>query len=151
MVPTLVPGIQDSLHALFQCCSGPQRQMHYTCIERCMYNAMMHPLVYHARIHPKANDKSKFDWNTGRVLKGHQSDFDLELILAASGATMYVGLTAHNVDKSLLALWWKPGKRMDRVQLELAECIFYDIVEADHIIPKRFKAQLEEERRKKRV
>ena len=102
--------------------------------------------MYHTKDHnkpTKANDKSLFDSKTGRVLKGHQSDFDLELILAASGATMHVGLTARNVDKSLLALWWKPGKRMDRVQLELAECIFYDIVEADHIIPKRFKARLQ--------
>ena len=118
MVPTLVPGMPDSLHAyvpchnMFQCCSGPQRQMHYTSIERCMYNALKHPLVEHTEDHKsrKANDKSQFDRKTDRVLKGHQSEFDLELILAASGATMYVGLTAYNVDKSLLARWWKPGK-----------------------------------------
>ena len=85
------------------------------------------------------------DRENGRVTKGHQSDFNISITLAASGAKMTVGLTAHNTNKELLCLWWRPEKGCvtDHNQFAIAESIFYDIAEAQHKVPPMFQAMMQ--------
>ena len=70
----------------------------------------------------------------GRVIDGHQSNFNLNIVIATgSGAYFKIGLTAHHVRSDLLSIWWSPGSGMDSLHRQFAECIFYDVTEADHI------------------
>ena len=72
---------------------------HWTNIHRIKALAERHPEVGTVENHKelqKARDKSEFDEN-GRAIRNHQSPFDLLLTLAATGAAMYVGVTANKV------------------------------------------------------
>ena len=79
--------------------------------------ARRHPLIESVMQHKvnKSLDPSDFNkW--GRTNTGHQSPYDLQIVLAASGARMGVGITGNGVAKihtpeqpgGLLALWWRP-------------------------------------------
>ena len=151
MVPVLIDGLPDrnSVHGyvpehnIWQC-PGKQ-QMHYTSIWRIWYLAAKHPFVDEAEQVKKPPATHNVDRETGRATKGHQSEFNISITLAASGAKMLVGLTANATNKSLLALWWSPGKGCftDHNQLAIAESIFYDIAEAEHKVPQMFQAMMQ--------
>ena len=73
----------------------------------------------------------------GRCVAFHQSPWDLQLTLAASGATMYVGFTINEVRDDLACIWCAPGRGL---QQDVAECfkaraVFFDIAEAEHQQP----------------
>ena len=79
-------------------------------------------------------EKKVTDKNIDINIDGHQSELNLHLVLAgASGVYFKIGLAAHQVRRDLLAIWWSPGSGMDRLHRHIAECIFYDVAEADHI------------------
>ena len=120
---------------IWQC--SRKKQMHCTSIVRLLSIAAGHPLVSEAEDVDKARASLQQDKENGRATQGHQSGFNIRIILKASGAIMMVGLTAHMTDKSLLAPWWKPGKGCctGRMQFAIAESIFYDIAETEHKIP----------------
>ena len=94
----------------------------------------MHPLVERVERHTEKSKGTVTPESEGRVIDGHQSNFNLNIVIAAaSGAYFKIGLTAHHVRRDLLSIWWSPGSGMDRLHRQLAECIFYDVTEADHI------------------
>ena len=151
MVPILIDGVPDRNsvpgyvpnHNIWQC--PGKKQMHYTSIWRILYLAANHPFVDEAQPVNKVPAPHNVDRETGRATKGHQSEFNISITLAASGAKMTVGLTANATNKSLLALWWSPGRGCftDHNQLAIAESIFYDIAEAQHKVPRIFEAMMQ--------
>ena len=112
------------------------RAMHYTSIARIMALAMKHPLVDEVEKHKehKAKDLVIKD-SIGRAVKGHQSKHDLKFTLAASGANMYVGVTVNATHPKLLSIWWQAGRNLDELQRSLCEAVFFDVVEAEHMVP----------------
>ncbi len=122
---------------------GMEEMEHFTNIHRMAHLAANHPLVEVVEPHKlgKALDRSEFD-ETGRCTKFHQSPWDVKLILAASGASMLVGVTVHNIHPDLLSLWWQPLGREGELTpqtLLLMDAIFFDICEAEHRVPPTFR------------
>ena len=116
------------------------RMQHYTNIERVRSLAMLHPLIDEVEEHKTEKGLDKTLKNAfGRALKGHQSQHDLKFILAASGATMRCGVSVHKARDDLLSLWWAPGGNADELQTKLCEAIFYDVMEAAHLVPEAFR------------
>ena len=116
---------------------GGQPKEHYSNIFRMEQLLLSHPQVSQVRRHKthKAKDPSQFD-NIGRCYKHHQSPHDLEVTIAASGATFYVGFTVNDVHQDLVALYWQHGKGMKNEAEQMkARAIFYDIAEAEHQTP----------------
>ena len=143
LVPLLVDGAPKDLilnsddHELWHNGHDEQnmrKRMHYTCIERIKALAHIHPLVVRVERHTERSKGTVTPESEGRVIDGHQSNFNLNIVIAAaSGAYFKIGLTAHHVRRDLLSIWWSPGSGMDSLHRQLAECIFYDVTEADHI------------------
>ena len=80
----------------------------------------------------------------GRATSNHQSLYDLQLQLAASGAQMLLGCSVHGCAQGLMSMWWCPtGHNVTVQQEELCEAIFYDIVEARHMKPRQYRDYLE--------
>ena len=70
---------------------------HFTNIDRIEYIAGRHPAVQSVGIHKnKAIDPAEFN-EIGRATKYHQSRLELEVVIAASGAPMRVGVTVNAV------------------------------------------------------
>ena len=92
-------GCPPSEAELFQC--QPARQEwheHWTNIHRMKFLAERHPQIERVWKHKesKSFDPSCFDSN-GRAEAYHQAPFDQGIGLAASGAEMWVGVTANKV------------------------------------------------------
>ena len=99
-------------------CKPPFQKLHehWTNIHRMKFLAERHPLIERVwtRNESKSFDPSRFNSN-GRAEAYHQAPFDLGIVLAASGAEMWVGVTANKVKKEdteehrggLIALWWR--------------------------------------------
>ena len=143
LVPLLVDGAPKDLilnsddHELWH--NGHEqnmrKRMHYTCIERIQALARMHPLVERVERHTEKSKGTVTPESEGRVIDGHQSNFNLNIVIAAaSGAYFKIGLTAHHVRRDLLSIWWSPGSGMSKLHLQIAKCIFYDLAEAEHMI-----------------
>ena len=115
---------------------------HWTNIHRMMELADRHPEVQFVVKHKESKklDASQFDQN-GRAQRFHQSNFDLQLGLAATGAAMYVGVTVNGITSKdtehhqggLIALWWSAPNNPSIVSV--AEAIFFDITELSQKIP----------------
>ena len=89
---------------------------------------MSHPEVESVRRikTEKAQDPSEFDDN-GRAKRFHQEDFDLEILLADSGASFTCGITTNEVAQPYLAFWWKQGHGMrDSAQRKRARAVMFD-------------------------
>ena len=115
--------------------------MHWTNIERIRELCGWHPMVSEVEEHKatKAEDRSIFN-AIQRATKGHQSPHDLMLTIAASGAKFRIGVTVNDAHKDLLSLWWCPGKGLNTLQRKVAEAIFFDLVEAEHVVPAELRA-----------
>ena len=81
---------------LFQCMVAGKMMQHYSNIHRVSHLASTHPLVHSVMPHNIVNDDSEFDAQ-GRCTKLHQSPWDLELTLAASGVHMLLRSTVNRV------------------------------------------------------
>ena len=109
---------------------------HYTNIARIAFLAGERPLVSSSDVHKpgKALDNSLFNAN-GRAVKFHQSPHDLKLTLAASGATIIVGVTVNCIAEILISVWYIPGSQTTGNAAQFMEAVFLDIAEAAHWKP----------------
>ena len=117
----------------------------FTSIDRNQFLAGRHPSVQSVGIQKdNATDPAELN-EIGRARKYHQSRHDLELVIAASGAPMRVGVTVNAVSADcmaglvwgLLSLWWAPAKGgtfTEKMHL-LAQSIFFDNTETMHLMP----------------
>ena len=109
---------------------------HYSDIHRVSQLALSHPLVGSVMLHNIKNkniDDSEFD-EKGRATQCHQSPWDLNVTLAASGVRMHVGCTVNRVADDLLAFWWKPVDDGWTEKLKsIGEAVFFDITEIEHL------------------
>ena len=122
---------------------GQRLHEHWTNIHRMRFLAQQHPQIETVRAHKsnKGTDPSSFDVY-GRAVEYHQSPFDLHIILAASGAEMYVGVTVNKIKKQntpehrggLIALWWSGPAAPSKISA-VAEAVFFDICELGEKIP----------------
>ena len=81
---------------LFQCMVAGKMMQHYSNIHRVSLLASTHPLVHSVMPHNIVNDDSEFHAQ-GRCTDLHQSSWDLEITLAASGVHMLVRSTVNRV------------------------------------------------------
>ena len=102
---------------LFNCEYKNCLHEHWTNIQRVEFIARRHPLISCVEKHKADKSLHPSNFNVwGRTNTGHQSPYDLQIVLAASGARMGVGITGNGVAKihtpeqpgGLLALWWRP-------------------------------------------
>ena len=154
LLPTLVPVVERTQPLagtspdtqLFHCIYDGGLHEHWTNIQRVEFIAQRHPLIESVERHNMNKSLDPPDFNKwGRTNSGHQSPYDLELVLAASGARIGVGITGNDVATidlpkqpgGLLALWWRPfGVPSFQHRLAvLAEAIFLDITELMENIP----------------
>ena len=124
-VPNLVDDRPD--HDLWQGTNPASggRARHFTNIRRVEMLARSHPLVHVVEYH-KADYKAEFNTQKnalGRAMQGHQSEHDLRLTMAASGAQLSVGVSANKVHNDMLSLWWTPGKNLDTIMTEICQCV----------------------------
>ena len=82
----------------------------------------------------KALDNSIYNAK-GRAVSFHQSKHDLNFTLAASGASMYVGVTVNKIAENLISLWYIPGSQTTGNAAQFMEAVFFDIAEAGHLKP----------------
>ena len=69
----------------------------------------------------------------GRATQCHQSPYDLNIKLAASGVQMLVCCTVNRVADDLLAFWWKPVDDGWTEKLKsIGEAVFFDITGIEH-------------------
>ena len=128
LVPTLVPVVERTQPLagasgaspetrVFHCENNRCLHEHWTNIQRVEFIARRHPLISSVEKHKADKALHPTDFNKrGRTCSGHQSPYDLQIVLAASGARMGVGITGNGVAKihtpeqpgGLLALWWRP-------------------------------------------
>ena len=106
----------------------------------------LHPCVFQVSKHKEhkqvENDRCRKLDRNHRATKGHQSNYDLKVSLKPiihEGETlrpsMLMGITVHEVDNDLLALWWKPlGKRqfITWKLVEYCHSFFMDVTLCDH-------------------
>ena len=66
---------------------------------------------------------------------------DLEIELAASGATFFTGCTVVKAAEGLLSLWWMPSHcfYLTKGQREQMQAVFFDITEAMRFTPTEFR------------
>ena len=83
--------------------------MHYTSIRHIEFLATQHPLVQ--SLQPHKLEKSlgvsiKNEFGRAKKGGGHQSPYDIQLTLEASGAQMIVGVSVHGVAPGFLGVYY---------------------------------------------
>ena len=107
---------------------------HYTNIitTRMEQLARLHPFVGGVK-HINATSAEDFD-EACRTTRQFQSPWDLQILLAASGASIGTGCKVMNTHKSLPTLWWTPALAASERQTAKLQVVFFDITEAMHIM-----------------
>ena len=105
-------GEKRQLHSYPPNNGGPGMMQEYTNVLRINQLALDHPLV--GEVDPyricKAAKRRKLDPVTLRAKWGHQSEFDLKMTLAATGAIFYMGVSVQGVKDDQVKLWYVTGK-----------------------------------------
>ena len=116
----------------FLCVDDGKQMQHYTNITRMEQLARLHPFVGGVK-HINATSTEDFD-EACRTTRQFQSPWDLQILLAASGASIGTGCKVMNTHKSLLTLWWTPALAASERQTAKLQVVFFDITEAMHIM-----------------